>query len=454
MATVVAMAAGCYSTAQIAPAQLASMRHPLGAPTALGRGVRLGPQTGVRAFLFDGSVTTWYPAGELSMADDGLVTGRRVALGTATDAYLYGAPEEADAMLAAIAPPGGEITQSGDRLHLRVRAPDLMLPWIAAYANGAATLRRPLGMLSFRDAAAAWQTDLVPGGHFVGATPGTLSQLQIAEGIPWREVSRLELHNLDPLLTAGAMVGAPIAMSLMMLGTLGAATAIANGDDPTPSAALAVEVASGVQEAAASADAQADESARGAWVRAANRRPSVLIDAGAEDERAATPLFTARAQRRDVVKLVLAGEAGMTSGSTVTGGAGVGLRLLDFVELTARTRTLAFDEASPTSGNGGEIAESPPQHLLFGGRLAVHIDADGDPRTSFVVGAEVLAGKLGSGGDLTDLGFVLGPRFGLGDKMFASLLFAPSLLLARGSAAGPDFAVGQLMVNLELGFGL
>lgn len=446
------MAAGCYSTTEIPPAQLASMEHPRGAPSVLGHGVRLGPRTEVRAFLTDGSVTTWYPAGDLAVADDGLVTGRRVALSAATEVDLSGAGDGADAMLAATAPPGAEITPRGDRLRLRVRDARLMLPWIAAYAVGAATLRRPVGMLAFRGNRSAWETDPVPGSRFATVTPGALSEFQIAEGIPWRDVTRLELHNLDTLSTTGAILGAPIAMSLMLLATVGTAAAIADGDDPTPSVALGVEVAAGVQEAAASADAEADSSASEAWVRAANRRPCVLVEGGPEAARGATPLFTARARRRDIVKLVLSGEAGTTSDSTFTGGAGVGLRFHDFVELTARTRALAFDEA-PTLGSGGG-PESPPQHLLFGGRLALHIDTDGDPLTAFVVGAEILGGRLGTGADLTDVGFVLGPRFGLGDKMFASLLLAPSLLLARGNPGGPDLAVGQVMFSVELGFGL
>jgi hypothetical protein len=94
-----------------------------------------------------------------------------------------------------------------------------------------------------------------------------------------------------------------------------------------------------------------------------------------------------------------------------------------------------------------------PTNLLFGARLALHIDGDGDPRFAFLVGGEVLGGSLADGASLTELAFVLGPRVGITNKSFASLLLAPSVLVTSGSPYDSS-STGKVMLTLELGFDL
>jgi hypothetical protein len=207
-------------------------------------------------------------------------------------------------------------------------------------------------------------------------------------------------------------------------------------------------VASIASDAAASADAEADTG--GARVRAAGERPAVLLtpdEPGATVR--ATPLFSARARRRDAIKLVLEGEAGVTADGAFTGAAGLGARLGDFLELTARVRSLSLAAPAPP----GWAAPSPTQHLLVGGRLGLHIDTDGNPLTAFVLGGEMLGGQI-DGQSVTELAFLLGPRVGIGDKMFASLLFTPTVLLTAGQPGQSGSTTLQMLFTGEIGFDL
>ena len=136
-----------------------------------------------------------------------------------------------------------------------------------------------------------------------------------------------------------------------------------------------------------------------------------------------TPLFSGAARRRESIQARVRRRGRLADAGGVTGSAGIGLRAGDFVELSARVRALPFDDPlGPIQG-----ASSAAPVLLYGGRLAFHIDGDGDRRTAFVFGGELLLGSVPDVTSLTELGFVVGPRFGISDKMFASLLFAPSV---------------------------
>ena len=151
----VAWASGCYATTEVPATQIASIARPLSAPRKVGGSAKLGPKTEIRAWLADGSVTPWLSAGGLAVAKEGLVSGRRHPLAAASEATIAAAGEGAAEMLAAIAPPGGE--RPGSRMVssfvLTVADRRVLLPWIAAYAAGAKTMRQPLGWVSFRSRA-------------------------------------------------------------------------------------------------------------------------------------------------------------------------------------------------------------------------------------------------------------------------------------------------------------
>ena len=438
------LAAGCYATSEIPQEQITSIRRPLSAPKKVGGDARLGPNTEIRARLADGSVTPWLPAGALAVANDGLVSGRSFARAAATDATITRSAEGAAEMLTATAPPGGEVTptDSGE-LRLHVADPRVLLPWVAAYATGAATLHQAPGWISFRGASGRWTSDWLPGARFVGVAPSSYAKLQVAEGIPWDKVAALEVHNLEPIRTTFAVVGAPVAGSVMVLSMMAAVGAAANGDDPTPALDLAFGTAALTAHAAETADAEADTG--GAPVRSPEGRPGVLVTTdGPAGTLAATPLFTGAARRRDQIKLVLSGEAGVTTDGVGTGGAGVGVRISDFVELGARLRALPYDDR-PVDLQAGRV----PIALLYGGRLALHIDGDGDRRTAFVFGGELLMGESTEGASLTQGSLIFGPRFGITEKTVASLLFEPSFLNPSNHPV-----MGQMMFCAEFGFDL
>ena len=435
------VACGCYATTEVQPTQIASIQQPLAAPKKMAGSTRLGPNSEIRARFYDGSVTPWLPASGLSVAKDGLVSGRSFPLTAATEARISGAGGNAADMLSATAPPEARIDIVDDQLRLRIGDPRLLLPWIATYATGAAELHQPAGMVSFQGPHRHWASDWIPVARFATVAPSGFAKLRVAEGIPWRDVEALEVHNLEPIRTTGAIIGAPIAMTVMVAAMAGAVAAAADGKDPTPSIELGAAVGSLTAEAAASADADAETG--GAPVRPIQNRPSVLVTA----DGTATPLFSGAARRRDKIKLVLAGEAGMTSDGAWTGAAGAGIRISDFVELTARVRALPFNDM--------QTAGSPaPVGFLYGGRLVLHIDGDGDPRTEFVFGGELLDGSTSDGTSLLQGSLIAGPRFGITNKTFVSLLVAPSFLAPSGSPWGHNQTVGQFLFSAEFGFDL
>jgi len=127
-----------------------------------------------------------------------------------------------------------------------------------------------------------------------------------------------------------------------------------------------------------------------------------------------------------------------------TGAAGVGVRVSDFVELSARLRALPYDDRPFDQ----QVGRSPIS-LLYGGRLALHIDGDGDRRTAFLFGGELLMGQSSEGASLTQGSLIIGPRFGITEKTFASLLFEPSFLNPSNHPV-----MGQMMFCAEFGFDL
>jgi hypothetical protein len=438
------LAAGCYATTEIPQAQLTSIRQPLSAPRTVAGDARLGPNTEIRARLNDGSVTPWLPASSMAVAADGLVSGRSFPLAAATEARIWQPGEGAAEMLAATAPPGAVVTPASEsELRLHVDDPRVMLPWVAAYATGARTVHQPPGLISFRGAGGRWTSDWIPGERFFAVAPSGYAKLQVAEGIPWRDVAALEVHNLEPIRTTFAVIGAPVAGAMMVLSMAAATAAIANGDDPTPAINLGAATAAVTAHAAETADAEADTG--GAPIRSPADRPAVLVPAdGPAGTLAATPLFTGAARRRDQIKLIVAGEAGVTTDEIGTGSVGAGVRVGDFFELTGRLRTLQYDDRSFDLHVG-----SGPIALLYGARLALHIDGDGDRRTAFVFGGEMLGGATPGGASVTQGSLIFGPRIGITDKTFASLLFQPSFLNPSNHPV-----MGQMMFSAEFGFDL
>ena len=111
----------------------------------------------------------------------------------------------------------------------------------------------------------------------------------------------------------------------------------------------------------------------------------------------------------------------------MTGAAGVGVRLFDFWELSARVRGLRL---------GGTDTEgaSVPLGLLAGGRLSLHIDGDAQPLTALMLGLEVMGGRADREHAMTTTTLSIGPRFGMGRDAFLSVLFTPTYISVEPTA--------------------
>lgn len=460
------LASGCYSKTAVPPAEFISLSRPLPRPATVAGSARLGPRTQVRVRFDDGSTSPWLPASRIAIAADGLVTGRaHHGLAEAHEVVIAGADPAARDILAATAPPGAEATPAQDRLRLHVEDRRWLLPWIAAYLDGAAALGRDAGTVSFKGP--WWESAPIPGADLARLSPERLAQLHLAEGVPWRDVDAVELNNLDPWQTTGAIVALPIAAAFTLI-----VEGLGHGDAPTGRLLDGV-VDAQLQMAVSDRQTEALEGYGPGDLPAPLRRyhsPAVLVDGGARSEAVeAAPLFTPGALRRDELKVILGGDFGIESkDATFTGSVGAGLRLFDFLEITGRLRSVTFDDrsaagtgpvvnagAAGAGAAGGAVGDGPAlaRHLLGGARLSLHLDSDGNPLTAFVVGGEILTGSTVTGGTLTEIGFVLGPRFGIGEKTFASLLFEPSLL-ASSNTGTADHTRGRVMFCAELGFDL
>src|SRR5213075_1829316 len=120
---------------------------------------------------------------DLSVTADGLVTGKSHSLTSVTEAWISDVDPGAEALLAAVAPPGSDVTLVAGGLRARVEEPRLLLPWLAAYATGAARGGGHPGTFLFRTAEHRTEASHVPGATFVGRVPATLSHVDLAEGI-------------------------------------------------------------------------------------------------------------------------------------------------------------------------------------------------------------------------------------------------------------------------------
>ena len=208
--------------------------------------------------------------------------------------------------------PGPRSSPADGELRLTVADRRVLLPWIAAYATGATTMRQPLGWVSFRGPrrqvdvrldpdVAARRRRAVAARHARGGRRRSLARRGRAAGAQ----PRADPHHGRDHRDADRDVGHACCR------TMAAVAAVADGKDPTPALDVAIAAASVTAEAAASADADADTG--GAPVHSLRESPAVLVTAdGTGGVLGVTPLFSGAARRRESIKFVFAGEAGLT----------------------------------------------------------------------------------------------------------------------------------------------
>jgi hypothetical protein len=422
-AALVGLAAGCYTTAIVPAAAVRRASTPARAPLAvtdLGGGqARLGPRSEVRIRRRDGSASRWYGAGELVTSSQGLGTAATLPLGDSTRALVGDVGLETGALLTATAPEGGRVDWQGEGFALHASRPGQVAAWAAAASARVVELGGSAGTWRFARPEGGWLSGPIPGSTLAATPPPALATRRLIEGTPWQEVAALEIRGFDPFLSVSSGLGVT---GLVALAILLGGNPSGLGDDRVGF----------------------DKGVRVEDDRLPHR--GMLLEPGASAPTDGRPLFTPRARRRDLIRLIAAGDLALSRDAGLAGGGGgVGIRVCEFVELTARLR--AVEHAGAT-------------RLLGGGRLSLHVDSDARPLTALTLGMEVLGRPGGGGGDggaVMTLAFPAGPRlgFGPGGLGFASVLVSPSFVFDMGDA--PDHrrtTTFQLLASLELGLAL
>jgi hypothetical protein len=439
--------AGCYTTTTIAPGDVRRLSKPSATPVQVARsgweGTRLGPRTALRARLRDGTVSSWFRAGSMSTSPDGLLTGNSLSLGQMRVAVARDLGPNGSALASFLAPPGATVSLHPEGIALRGAPGADVARWAAAVSLGSLSAGGPGGRWTFYEPRSGWIAEDVDGEDLAAVPVPAVGRLRVMEGIPWSNVAGVELNNFDPLTTVAVGAGAALIIAFMV------ATA-KSGVDPTP----VLDV--GVRTGLSAAESRQEEDLAPQFDDDGQHHGFLIDPASADETLAASPLFTPGAQRRDVAKLLLSVDSAWDGHAGITGAAGLGVRLFDFVELGARARVLHL-------GVGTVDGEAPaPAHLLFGGRLAFHIDGDAQPLTALMLGAEVLAGRDSDNRTITMTTLSVGPRFGIGRKTFLGLLFQPSYISADMRAASGVPAADsptapsewRLMFGAEVGLAL
>jgi hypothetical protein len=392
-------------------------RAPL-AVTDLGGGqARLGPRSEVRIRRRDGSASRWYAAGELVTSSQGLGTAATLPLGDSTRALVVDVGPETGALLAATAPESGRVDWQDEGWALQASRPGQVAAWAAAASARLVELGGAAGTWRFARPEGGWLSGPISGAVLASAPPPAVARQRLVEGTPWPEVAALEIRGFDPFLSVSSGLGVTGVVALSLL--IGGAPS-GLGDDSVGF----------------------DKGARVEDDRLPHR--GMLLEPGAGAPTDGRPVFTPWARRRDLIRLIAAGDLAWSRDAGLAGGGGgLGMRVCDFVELTARLR--AFEHAGGT-------------RLLGGGRLSLHVDSDARPLTALTLGMEVLGRPGGGGdGDVVTLAFPAGPRlgFGPGGLGFASVLVSPGFVFDMGAA--PDrrrTTTFQLLASLELGLAL
>jgi hypothetical protein len=420
------VAAGCYSTAIVpagavrrAGAPAPPAEAPLGVVDLGGGKARLGPRSEVRIRRRDGSASRWYSAGELMTSGEGLGTAATLPLGAATRALVRDGGAAMGGLLAATAPSGGVFIWQGEGFALQAPGPGKLAVWAAAASARSLDLGGAAGMWRFARPEGGWLSAGIHGTTLAATPEPALATRRLAEGTAWPEIAALEIRSFDPFLSVASGLGVTgVAMLALVLG----------GDPGGPIS----EAREGVDKSAMARD---------------DPQPHVamLLPPEAAAPTDGRPLFSARARRRALIKLVVSGDVGLSQAGSGTGGGGLGLRLFDFVDVTARLRAV-------TSGADEQT------RLLAGGRLALHVDSDAQPLTALTMGFELFAGSTEGGSSLLMVSLPVGPRvsFGGGGGVgFASLLLSPGLVYTGGALPDRQRATAaQVVASLELGLAL
>jgi hypothetical protein len=375
---------------------------------------KLGPLTRIRGVANDGTVTSWHEAGDLWLADAGLVR-KPVRLGTLETARVSELDPDQVRWLEESKPREGwaRVTTGFGVSTLHVWRPDGLIPWMGRFLARAQAAGKPLGRWELTDKAAlgGLAAEPVEGGPLeidpralLAAGDGA-GQLGVAHAILWSSADRaFELKYFDS--AKSALVAIPLLPVILVLGIIysamgGGSFDSESGDDVTgggPTLLLAPDVVARAQ-----------------------------------------PLFTPSAQRRSFVTFVAAADAAATIQGDARASLSLSLRLTELLELGAFARglTTAADGAGSTRAT----------HLVAGGRMGLHLPLAPVSPWAITAGADVGADVTGH--KLRMAGFYAGVRRAFGRASFIALHpLVPTWMSGDAGTTGSRF---RWMPALEAG---
>jgi hypothetical protein len=405
-------ASACYQTVAVSGKDFFDLGSGLTSPrplrTAEGKSVRFDAQTKVRVHTVDGGMTDWVGAGDIMVSDQGLRFGEGTKGREIARANVRDLSPEALKSLEDLAPPLARVEQVSDRSQgewhtLTTAQPGQLLPWVSRFIAGHGAAGGETGRWWFDEAKPSLWAGRPP--RAVSLSVDELGQplagtddVVLASGVRWPQVAGFELNYLDPVRSA-TMVPATLALFPLLL--------VAPPDN----------IDNGM---ASDKGTQFGDSSNLLW---------------RESEGLAKPLFTPRARRRAIVRLLASAAGAVSHREDVFTTATLGLRFLDFYEVSALVGNL-WPRESKSMGAGG---------LLVGFTFGMHIDGDGDPRFALYAGLEAMG--IRGHHDLAIISLLVGPRFGLGNLGFVEVI---PLGLSVFQEAGTS-ASGRIVAILRMG---
>ncbi len=268
--------------------------------------------------------------------------------------------------------------------------------------------------------------------------PHPLAGAPVVGGLAWEDLASIEVNDLDlgksvlGVCAGSGVVAVAATTELLLIGALEAITGgHANSDLGITRGAFDMVVGEALKRPEDAAEVNPE-----------------MLDASVDEVAKTRPLFSGRAQRRDLTIFTFAAEGGFDAMPTLpsdlsggalgaVGGVAVGLRLVNIFELGLGVRSSLV--APATDAEPARIISTP----FF--RMGLHLDLDAARRVAVAVGAD-LGGLPGEG----HARFLYGVRVRLTDRVQLGLYPWNPVGISRYTEAGQQVSSSSRLNLLEL----